>query len=478
MFDKEKYLNRTNYIMAMSDIVTGIDLDYNYEMDKYSEPKNEVTVFQYLKNNLPFDGVLFAKPNISKKREAEIKAAGGFKTYYEIPEHIATMGDCGAPNYFDLDVPNLTAEELLDYYESLGFDFGISLDHMIDTVDLTNSKKPSEKHIFRREFSIKNAIKMLEMVKDKKSNVYLMGSVQGWSPESYKQSLIELGEAGYKYVAFGGLTKYKKGIAISIMSYLKPVLKKYDFRCHLLGFGDLSSLGSLKKILNVTSIDNTTPLRNAANAPIYSWFRGKKKYDSIYLPIFKPVISNSIKKINADNNSTASQIIRGLTEGKTPLEIAAEVGTSEGYIDTVKKKFSKRLSNKILNKTEVLKEKFEDLDKLSAKAMTALLKYDETNEGLNDCIKMIRDFEMGYRKLFNISVQDVNRYLTNVSKILTDKRWKTCDCKACKEYSINTQVYRATQRHKIRAVHNLVNYYDYFKHENTKKRKIEKFIIY
>jgi len=478
VFDIEGYLNKTNYIMAMSDIIDGIDLDYDYENEKYSDPKNEMSVFEYFEDNLPFDGVLFAKSNISNKRVAEIESVGGFKEYYKIPEHIATMGDCGAPNYIDKKDPDLTVEELLNYYESCKFDFGISLDHIIIDIDLSNRKKPTKDQVYRRELSVRNAIEMLRIVKERKLNVYIMGSVQGWSPESYKQSLIELGEVGYRYVAFGGLTKYKKGVISAVMSYLQPTLKKYDFKCHLLGFGELPTLGALKKKLNVTSIDNTTPLRNAANAPIYSWFFGSKKYDSIYLPIFKPVISSSIKKINADNNSTASQIIRGLSDGKTHLEIAQEVGTSEGYIETVKKKFSKRLANKKANKTNVLLSEFEKLDEFSSTIMKNLLIFDKTGEGLRNILDMIKEFEVGYRKLFNVSTEGVDRYLVNVSSILTNQRWKQCECKACKEFSINTQIYRSTQRHKLRAIHNLWHYYRFFSFENMKKSKLDRLVVY
>ena len=46
------------------------------------------------------------------------------------------MGDCGAFTYVREDVPPYTVDEVIDFYESCGFDAGISLDHVIFGFDL------------------------------------------------------------------------------------------------------------------------------------------------------------------------------------------------------------------------------------------------------------------------------------------------------------------------------------------------------
>ena len=44
---------------------------------------------------------------------------------------LVTMGDCGAFNYINDDVPPYTPDEVIDFYDECGFDFGISIDHVI-----------------------------------------------------------------------------------------------------------------------------------------------------------------------------------------------------------------------------------------------------------------------------------------------------------------------------------------------------------
>ena len=42
-----------------------------------------------------------------------------------------TMGDCGAFSYVKEKVPPVTTTEVIDFYERCGFDYGISVDHVI-----------------------------------------------------------------------------------------------------------------------------------------------------------------------------------------------------------------------------------------------------------------------------------------------------------------------------------------------------------
>ena len=41
------------------------------------------------------------------------------------------MGDCGAFNYVREEEPPYSVEEVIDFYEECGFDYGISVDHVI-----------------------------------------------------------------------------------------------------------------------------------------------------------------------------------------------------------------------------------------------------------------------------------------------------------------------------------------------------------
>src|SRR4051812_13119187 len=54
---------------------------------------------------------------------------------------LATLGDCGAFNYVREETPPYSVEDVVDFYDECGFDYGISVDHVIlgyipDTTDV------------------------------------------------------------------------------------------------------------------------------------------------------------------------------------------------------------------------------------------------------------------------------------------------------------------------------------------------------
>src|SRR4051812_28558831 len=44
---------------------------------------------------------------------------------------IATLGDCGAFTYVRESLPPYSVDEVIDFYEGLGFDAGLSVDHVV-----------------------------------------------------------------------------------------------------------------------------------------------------------------------------------------------------------------------------------------------------------------------------------------------------------------------------------------------------------
>ena len=98
-----------------------------------------------------------------------------------------------------------------EFYESLGFDYGISLDHMIFEFDPEYddgtsllTKSPTEEMERRFHLSIDNAKAMRRICEEKQYRFHLMGGVQGWSPQSYHRAVKELIEDGFDYIALGG----------------------------------------------------------------------------------------------------------------------------------------------------------------------------------------------------------------------------------------------------------------------------------
>ena len=59
-------------------------------------------------------------------------------------DRLETMGDCGAFNYVHEEEPPYSVDEVFDFYEECGFDYGISVDHIILAYLTDSSVEPRE----------------------------------------------------------------------------------------------------------------------------------------------------------------------------------------------------------------------------------------------------------------------------------------------------------------------------------------------
>jgi acyl-[acyl carrier protein]--UDP-N-acetylglucosamine O-acyltransferase len=64
----------------------------------------------------------------SKKKRSRLEAVG-IHQFIRFPGKV--MGDCGVLGYIKEDVPPYNTTEILDYYQNLGCDYGVSIDHLI-----------------------------------------------------------------------------------------------------------------------------------------------------------------------------------------------------------------------------------------------------------------------------------------------------------------------------------------------------------
>lgn len=89
----------------------------------------------------PYDGMLVSKAVVdghgggagkytSAQRHRFMRV--GVRDYFRLNEtSLETMGDCGAFTYVKETRPPFTPEEVADFYGGCGFDYGLSVDHII-----------------------------------------------------------------------------------------------------------------------------------------------------------------------------------------------------------------------------------------------------------------------------------------------------------------------------------------------------------
>jgi len=94
----------------------------------------------FKEDRIPFDGVLVSRAKIddNKTKKKRIQELGIHK-FLRLPRGFPVIGDCGAFGYVDEDLPRYDPIEILEYYKELGFDAGVTVDHLV--VPNTSPKK-------------------------------------------------------------------------------------------------------------------------------------------------------------------------------------------------------------------------------------------------------------------------------------------------------------------------------------------------
>ena len=134
------------------------------------------------------------------------------------------FGDCGAFSYVNEIEPTISVDHAVALYESYGFDFGASVDHMPvplikrngNPIALSRNERQERVQITRR-----NAERFIELAKQRKVGFNPVGTIQALSAEEYAQSVRDYCDFGYRHLAIGGLVprsdKEIEGIVRAVM---------------------------------------------------------------------------------------------------------------------------------------------------------------------------------------------------------------------------------------------------------------------
>ena len=183
-----------------------------------------------------YDGVLVSKAIV----DGSIKGVGkysmpqrqrlyrlGVRGFFRLPEHIETLGDCGAFNYVNEPEPPYSVHEVLDFYEQCGFDAGVSVDHVILGFRRDLSDAPDEWKE-RRRISLTLAEKFKAAAEERDSSLQLLGAAQGWDPASYADSVRQLQDIGYDRIALGGMVPLKTTDILACLLDNRPYPRARD----------------------------------------------------------------------------------------------------------------------------------------------------------------------------------------------------------------------------------------------------------
>lgn len=396
-----------------------LDPGFNFEKDEYSKKHNEDPYFndvyahQLYRSSLPYDGILtslsiFQSKILLQNHGTEGISVRGFrniKQYLKFQEKtdLEVLGDCGAFSYVSEKNPPkfFSTENVGNIYDKLGFDYGVSVDHMAINSFTVKNKETGKREKFtlsqyqkerRVKLTLRNAKDFLEIHKEKHYKFKPIGAAQGYNKKSYMGSIRELVGMGYDYIGIGSLVQYNSNDILSILEAVKPALE--GAKLHLFGVLRPSYL-TMFEDLGVVSFDSASYLRKA-------WLRSGQNYltrDNIwYAAIRVPYSDNPILR-----------------------KKSKKMGISE-----------------------------EELLSLERKAIQSLRNFDSGQLSLESTLSAV----MRYDSLLVRNSDDGINLEKRYRRTLEDRPWENCNCEVCKTMGINALIFRGSNRNKRRGFHN------------------------
>ena len=389
-----------------------VDPDYDFLTDEHSQV-HRVNPFSdhymwdlFPGNEVPFDGVLVSRAKLEQNRK-KLKLAfeEGIRKFLHLPASLPLMGDCGAWGYIEQDTPPYDAVQILDYYQELGFDIGVTVDHLV-------VPKFSEQRSQRIQVTFENGLKGFEAWQKKyRQHFRLLVAVQGWEVQDYIKMYLDYYRHGARDFAFGGLARSPTPYIKSLIDELEKTVaaeKAKPEHLHFFGLGRFSLFEKFKALEEQgieISFDTASWLRRA-------WLSGINYY----------AVDDQLKGYRAIRISQTGR--------RTGLRGKKKLGSK---VDT------------------------ESVRKAEQESLSKLRSYDKGKLTIQPVIETLRE----YVKLTGLGAELENHY----RETLTDMPWKKCDCPICKSIGIEALIFRGNNRNRRRGFHNTyVVYHKIIKH--------------
>lgn len=357
-----------------------------------------------------FDGVLMSKTVVTPSIEKRIREAGGVHKFMRLDRKYPVMGDCGAFTYRQQLEPPYTTDEILDYYQALGVDYGVSIDHLVF------SGFPQDERERRWQLTLRNAEAFLRRHREKGCSFVPVGIAQGPTPERYAAAIRRLTEMGYLHLALGGLARSNDKEIRAVLEEISPELKS-GIELHLFGVARLSLLPDFLHF-GVTSADSASPIRRAfmGDSGDNYWTADDKRYAAIRVA-----------------EATSQRKKRGVD---SPIDIV----NGNHPVDSI-----------------------ETLVGLERVALRHLRAFDQGETNLEDTL----DAVLRYDRLFGEDRNHERWY----RRVLADRPWQKCDCPICRDVGVEVIIFRGNNRNRRRGFHNARVFYRQFHAKQDELRR-------
>ena len=356
---------------------------------------------------VPYDGILISKSIV----DGSVQRSGKYtmaqqQRIYRLGAHrffratgpkgrILIMGDCGAFTYADEPRPPYSVKEVVDFYEGIGLDRGLSVDHIVFGY-LSEARKSKGAQLDpdwlrRRSITIDLAAEFLAVVKSRGNPFEPVGVAHGWDPESYQRSVKELQDIGYRRIAIGGLVPLRTSDIIDVVSATSDV-RNSSTSFHLLGVTRTEHVPSFLEY-GVSSFDSTSPFRQAFMDDRDNYYTLDRTFVALRVP-------------QVDGNpSMKKRIAAGQIDQRTALDA-------------------------------------------ERRCLELLRSFDEGTAS----VPAVSDALRAYDKIHETKgVDRTDLY----RETLEATPWKECQCGICDQVGIQIIMFRGSERNKRRGFHNL-----------------------
>lgn len=253
-----------------------VDPTFDFDKEERSYAGSRQLSQQYAHEVLdspPYDGMLLSKAVVDGRNKNTRYSFSQVRSLMDNGVHqflrlenaawggrLSAMGDCGSFSFVNEPEPPFSVAEIVEFYGHCGFDYGISLDHVILGYEANGKREIPEEWRRRHAMSIQLAAEFRQAAAGI-DGFCPVGAAQGWDPTSYTESVVALQKMGYDYIALGGLVPLKTPEILDVLAAVDTV-RRPGTRLHLLGISRLERFEEFAAA-GVASVDSTAPLKQA-----------------------------------------------------------------------------------------------------------------------------------------------------------------------------------------------------------------------
>ena len=399
------------YMYFLPDWDDLLDPNFDFELDSFSGSsrleRNDAHCSVLIKPKQISDGILVSLAQQGSKKGPLQRLEGTetgslspkpLRNHYRLSDTQYLFGDCGAFSYVNEDSPTISVDQAIALYESYGFDFGASVDHIpVSKINRKGSVRElrMEERLARVKTTCHNAELFIESVRQRKAQFNPVGTIQALYPSQFAEMVHRYCEMGYQYLAIGGLVPRND---TEVRSIIEAVVKAADERAqrpwiHLFGIFRPKLQGLFRR-LKVDSFDSASYFRKA-------WLRSDQNY------------------LGVNGKWYAAIRVPMTRDGRT----------------------RKRLNSLNIDITQMEKEERD--------VLRLLCEYDRDEVGINEVLDSVIHYDSYLsRSSEKQSMESMYR------RTLEERPWRKCVCKFCQNLGIHMLVFRGANRNKRRGTHN------------------------